>query len=124
MQCMCSKTNALGWQRLHAVRVLGGLTACRRDGSPADARAGPFGGTPHVAALLDRTMSRPLRGCLLRLLEALLTPAAARTSEPAARAARANAAAFVEAGGVPLAVDLVAGVEAAPVLARNALDPP
>jgi hypothetical protein len=38
-------------------------------------------------------------------------PTCARTSDAAHRAARANAMAFVEAGGVPLAVDLVAGDE-------------
>lgn len=62
-----------------------------------------------MAALLDLTLSRPLRHCLLRLAEALLLPAAARGDERAARAAAANADAFIAAGGVQLAVDLVAG---------------
>ena len=59
--------------------------------------------------VVDRTQSRALRACLLRLLEALLMPTCGRTSDAAHKAARANAMAFVEAGGVPLAVDLVAG---------------
>ena len=62
-----------------------------------------------MAALLDATLSRPLRHCLLRLAEALLLPAAARGDERAARAAAANADAFIAACGVQLAVDLVAG---------------
>lgn len=70
---------------------------------------GPFENTAHVAALLDRTMSRGLRHCLLRLLEALLIPRCAHSDEQASQAARANAVGFVEAGGVQLAVDLVAG---------------
>jgi hypothetical protein len=70
---------------------------------------GPFDNTAHVAALLDRTMNRGLRHCLLRLLEALLTPKCAHIDEKASVAARANATAFVEAGGVQLCVDLVAG---------------
>lgn len=74
-----------------------------------DACAGAFEGVAHVAALLDATLSRPLRHCLLRLAEALLLPAAARGDERAARAAAANADAFIGAGGVQLAVDLVAG---------------
>ena len=71
--------------------------------------AGPFDNTAHMAALLDRTTNRGLRHCLLRLMEALLTPRAAHISDQAAQAARLNATAFVEAGGVVLAVDLVAG---------------
>jgi hypothetical protein len=62
-----------------------------------------------MAALLDRTLSRGLRHCLLRLLEALLIPRCAHSDEAASQAARANAIAFVEAGGVQLAVDMVAG---------------
>ncbi len=65
-----------------------------------------------MAALLDRTMSRGLRHCLLRLLEALLIPRCGHSDEAASQAARANAVTFVEAGGVQLAVDLVAGVAA------------
>ena len=75
--------------------------------------AGTFEGVAHVTSLLDATLSRPLRHCLLRLVEALLLPAAAREDERAARAAAANAAAFVAAGGVQLAVDLVAGMHLA-----------
>jgi hypothetical protein len=62
-----------------------------------------------MAALLDRTPNRSLRHHLLRLVEALLIPRSARVSDQAAQAAHANATAFVEAGGVMLAVDLVAG---------------
>ena len=65
----------------------------------------------HMAALLDRTTNRGLRHCLLRLVEALLIPRAAHISDQAAQAARQNATSFVEAGGVMLAVDLVAGEE-------------
>ena len=63
----------------------------------------------HVTALLDRSMDRAVRCCLLRLLEALIAPEAVKQDERAVRAAAANARAFVEAGGVQLAVDLVAG---------------
>ena len=73
------------------------------------AAAGPFEGVAHVVALLDATLSKPLRHSLLRLAEALLLPAAARGDEAAAAAAAANADAFTAAGGVQLAVDLVAG---------------
>ena len=68
----------------------------------------------HATALLDLTLSRPLRHCLLRLAEALLLPAAAREDERAARAAAANANAFIAAGGVQLAIDLVAGASLRP----------
>ena len=71
--------------------------------------AGPFDGTPHATALADRSMDRAVRGCLLRLLEALLAPESAQQDDKAKRAAAANGRAFVEAGGVQLAVDLVAG---------------
>lgn len=71
--------------------------------------AGSFDNTAHMAALLDRTTNRGLRHCLLRLVEALLIPRSANISDQASLAARANATAFVEAGGVMLAVDLVAG---------------
>ncbi|KAK9822709.1 hypothetical protein WJX81_005943 [Elliptochloris bilobata] len=77
------------------------------------AAIGAFEGVAHVTALLDVTLSKPLRHCLLRLAEALLLPAAAREDERAARAATANASAFVAAGGVQLAVDLVAGAHEA-----------
>ncbi|KAK9915634.1 hypothetical protein WJX75_001835 [Coccomyxa subellipsoidea] len=77
------------------------------------AAIGPFDNTAHMAALLDRTLSRGLRHCLLRLLEALLIPRCAHSDEAASQAARANAIAFVEAGGVQLAVDMVAGAHEA-----------
>lgn len=62
-----------------------------------------------MAALLDRTTNRGLRHHLLRLMEALLIPRSAHLIDQAAQAARTNATAFVDAGGVMLAVDLVAG---------------
>ena len=93
------------------------------------AHAGAIGaieGIPHLAALLDATPSRALRQHLLLLFEALvapscLAPAAAAGGAPgaapapparheaAARAAHANGAALLEAGGVQLMVDVVAG---------------
>lgn len=54
-------------------------------------------------------MDRAVRCCLLRLLESLLAPEAAKQDDRASRAAVANGIAFVDAGGVQLAVDLVAG---------------
>ena len=51
-------------------------------------------------------MDRALRSCLLRLLEAALLPQAA---EAAPRVTSANGQAFVRAGGVQLAVDLITG---------------
>lgn len=71
--------------------------------------AGPFDGLAHATALADRSMDRAVRGCLLRLLEAMLAPEAAQGDDKARRAAAANGRAFVDAGGVQLAVDLVAG---------------
>lgn len=71
--------------------------------------AGPFDGMAHATALADRSMDRAVRGCLLRLLEALLAPEAAQGNDKARKAAAANGWAFVGAGGVQLAVDLVAG---------------
>ncbi len=70
---------------------------------------GAFDGVGHVTALLDYSMDRAVRCCLLRLLESLLAPEASRQDEKAGRVAAANGQAFVEAGGVQLAVDLVAG---------------
>lgn len=66
-------------------------------------------------------MNRGLRHCLLRLLEAVLTPRCAHTDEQASIAAHANATAFVEAGGVQLAVDLVAGTASALMKLQMAL---
>ena len=66
----------------------------------------------HAVALLDRTSNGALREALLRLVHALLVPACAATSDAASRVASANGAAFVSAGGVQLAVDLVAGAPA------------
>jgi hypothetical protein len=57
---------------------------------------------------MDGTPRASLRHTLLRLLEALLAPRAAAQDERAASAARANAAAFVDVGGVELAVDMLA----------------
>lgn len=70
---------------------------------------GVFDGVGHVTALLDYSMDRAVRCCLLRLLESLLAPEASGQDEKAGRVAAANGRAFVEAGGVQLAVDLVAG---------------
>ncbi|KAK9868448.1 hypothetical protein WJX84_004951 [Apatococcus fuscideae] len=69
---------------------------------------GPFDGTGHLTALLDRTMDGSLRHALLGLLEALVALPAAGMEDAAMRAARANGRSFVEAGGLELAVDLVA----------------
>lgn len=94
-------------------RPLRNSLLCYHLSTPVSGGAGTFEGVAHVTSLLDATLSRPLRHCLLRLVEALLLPAAAREDERAARAAAANAAAFVAAGGVQLAVDLVAGMHLA-----------
>ncbi|KAL0040215.1 hypothetical protein WJX77_000548 [Trebouxia sp. C0004] len=74
---------------------------------------GAFDGVGHVTALLDHSMDRAVRCCLLRLLESLLAPEASRQDEKAGRVAAANGRAFVEAAGVQLAVDLVAGAHEA-----------
>ncbi len=73
------------------------------------ALAGAFDGVGHTTALLDCSMDRAVRCCLLRLLESLLAPDSSPQDDKAARVAAANGRAFVEAGGVQLAVDLVAG---------------
>ena len=83
---------------------------CEREPDEECSAAGHFDNTAHMAALLDRTASKALRHCLLRLAEALLIPRSASISDQASQAARSNATAFVEAGGVMLAVDLVAGL--------------
>lgn len=99
---------------------------------------GPVEGISHLAALLDATPSRSLRHRLLLLFEALVAPrvlhAAASSSgeaaaddpadgggvvaaadalrgsqEAEARAAHANGVALLEAGGVALLVDMLAG---------------
>lgn len=82
---------------------------CRRTLANKCSAAGPFDNTAHMAALLDRTASKALQHCLLKLVEALLIPRSASISDQASQAARSNATAFVDAGGVMLAVDLVAG---------------
>lgn len=71
--------------------------------------AGPLDGIPYLTALLDRTQSTALRHVLLRFLEATVAPSAARASDAAAQAARANADSLVDCGGVQLAIDIVAG---------------
>ncbi len=63
----------------------------------------------HIAALLDRSMSGPMRQCVLGLVKALLLPVAAAGDPKAAAAAKANGVAFIEAGGIKLLVDLLAG---------------
>lgn len=50
-------------------------------------------------------MSRSLRCCLFQLIEALIDPNA--QDERAKRASRANGSAFINAGGIPLCVDLI-----------------
>lgn len=82
--------------------------------------AGPFDGTGHLTALLDRTMDGSLRHALLGLLEALVALPAAGMEDAAMRAARANGRSFVEAGGLELAVDLVACER--PFLRQNELN--
>jgi DnaJ family protein C protein 13 len=75
--------------------------------------AGEFPGVAHATALLDRVMKPGLRQALLGLLRSLLLPAAAEAGEDrqAAAAAKLNGVAFVEAGGVQLMVDLLAGAQ-------------
>lgn len=92
--------------------------------------AGPFTGLEHMVLLADRTPSRPLRHTLLHVLQAALLPASASLPQPAgsaqspvvalaataaggnraeaAAAVTANCAAFLAAGGVQFAVDLLA----------------
>ena len=55
-------------------------------------------------------MDASLRHALLGLLEALVALPAAGLEDASMRAARANGRTFVEAGGLELAVDLIAGV--------------
>ncbi|GMH45130.1 hypothetical protein BSKO_13087 [Bryopsis sp. KO-2023] len=68
---------------------------------------GPFDGVDHATRLLDSTMNRSLRCCLLQLLEALVSPES--TVERAQVHGKLNGIAFVEAGGIGLCVDLLAG---------------
>ena len=70
--------------------------------------AGPFDGVGHITLLLDCSMSKPLRCCLLRLLEAVLAP---RSMVDAPRVIATNGQALVKAGAVQLAVDLIAGTD-------------
>ena len=70
--------------------------------------AGPFDGVGHITLLLDCSMSKPLRCCLLRLLEAVLAP---RSMVDAPRVIAANGQALVTAGAVQLATDLIAGTD-------------
>ncbi|KAK9807966.1 hypothetical protein WJX73_008492 [Symbiochloris irregularis] len=77
------------------------------------ATVGPFNGMAHSVALLDCTANGALQDVLLGLVHALLVPSSAATSPGAQRSAAANGAAFVRAGGVQLAVDMVAGAHAA-----------
>lgn len=70
-----------------------------------------FQGVVHATALLDRVMDPGLRQALLGLIRSLLLPTAAQGGEDpqAVAAAKLNGIAFVEAGGVQLMVDLLAG---------------
>ena len=63
----------------------------------------------HAVALLDRSMRATLRHCILGLVRALLIPRAAGSTAQAAAAAKANGVAFIEAGGVQLMADFLAG---------------
>ena len=88
-------------------------------------RIGPFEGAAHALRLLDATPRRDLRHGLLLLVRALVAPAAAgppayEAADGAAavppaqraaalRAAKANAYALMDAGGLELLVDVVAG---------------
>lgn len=58
---------------------------------------------------MDFSMNAALRQVVLSLIQALLTPLAAMTNPKAEAAAKANGTAFVEAGGVQLLVDMLAG---------------
>lgn len=49
----------------------------RLNGCPTTGAIGPFEGMGHLLALVDHTPRRPLRHCLLVLLQALLRPRAA-----------------------------------------------
>ena len=90
------------------------------------AAIGPFEeGMPHVIELLDATASRPLRHHLLGLIQALVSPRGASPSSApgrdgaggaspeALRAAQANAAALVAAGGAEILVGVVAAAHEA-----------
>ena len=54
-------------------------------------------------------MAAALRQVVLSLIQSLLIPKAAATNPEAEAAAKANGAAFVEAGGVQLLVDMLTG---------------
>lgn len=68
---------------------------------------GAFDGVAHVVAVADHTMSSSLRHELLLLLQALLQPRCGASTPQAQRAVLQNGNAFVMAGGLELAVDLV-----------------
>lgn len=68
---------------------------------------GPFEGMAHLVEMTDLTMSLPLRHALLRLIQALLMPAAVAQDIPQVdRAVQGNSYAFIRAGGLELLVDL------------------
>ncbi|GIL47629.1 hypothetical protein Vafri_4396, partial [Volvox africanus] len=81
---------------------------------------GPTDGLRHLIHVLDYTFCRRLRHALLELVVALLSPrcltaasgtaagGAGAVTSPAARAARVNSYAFMEAGGLELLTDMVA----------------
>lgn len=63
----------------------------------------------HAVTLMDRSTSPVMRERVLSLVYALVIPKSAATEARAAAAARANGAAFIEAGGMRLLADLLAG---------------
>ena len=58
---------------------------------------------------MDNSLAAALRQIVLSLVQSLLLPKAAATDSEAEAAAKANGTAFVEAGGVQLLVDMLAG---------------
>lgn len=73
-------------------------------------QAGPFDGVRHATALMDFSMNATLRQTVLALIQSLLLPLAAATKPKAETAAKSNGAAFIEAGGVQLLVDMLTGI--------------
>lgn len=60
---------------------------------------------------MDKTLNRSLRCCLLQLIEALISPSV--SDEKSGECARTNGRAFIEAGGIGLCVDVLAGAHEA-----------
>ncbi|CAD7701733.1 unnamed protein product, partial [Ostreobium quekettii] len=72
---------------------------------------GPFDGVSHATQLMDGTMRHSLRCCLFQLAEALISPEA--MDKQAQKAAHSNGRAFINAGGIPLCADVLAGAHEA-----------